>query len=424
MDMRAAFTLDPQYVTLASTLGYVSGNRFAPHADCKIISALQPIYSIAHRRIVGLEGLARGISAKGHPISPLQLFAEKSAQEIIALDRVCQLVHVENFSALNPPSAWLFLNIDPKTLSQREHTTRFLQSLLQEKNYPANRIVIEVLESTIADEAALEQDIQEYRRMGFLIAIDDFGSGQSNFERIWRIKPDIVKIDRGMIRKAGVDPSVKRLVKGITTMLHNCKCIVLAEGIETEEEAVAAMEGGVDLVQGFYFAHPFLLSESIQTRSGMWRHLYEQFDHLSRVSQERYDALLAPYVEAFTRVTTSENRQDSLNAIADQLLTLPKTIRLYQLGLDGNQCFSNIDSKTIAIQTQDRLRAFADTQGASWKRRDYFSSASNNPGIVQVTAPYFSISDGTLCITLSVLTRLEQAPFIVCCDVLWEENHA
>lgn len=424
MDTQAGSISDSEYPVLASSLGYINGNRYAPYRDYKVVSAFQPIYSIAHRRIVGLEGLARGIDQNGAIVAPHHLFNVNEREQINQLDRLCQLVHVENFYALNPPSAWLFLNVDPYTLSQKHRYSAFLNALLADKKCPANRIVIEVLESMIDDEEELESHIQAYREMGFLIAIDDFGAGQSNFERIWRIKPDIVKLDRSMLHKAGVDPSVKCLVKGITSMLHNCKCIVLAEGVETESEAIAAMEGGVDLVQGYYFAHPFLLSESVQTQTGLWKNLYNSFDQLSLLSQQRNQELLQPYVDAFTHATTGADRKHNLIDISGCLLPLPKTIRLYQLALDGSQCFSNINSSSIQIQTRDRLRALADTQGASWKRRDYFSSACRNPGIVQVTKPYFSISDGTLCITLSVQTEIDDAQFIVCCDVLWDDGNA
>ena len=416
-------SLNRDYFEIASSLGYLNGNRYAPYRDLKIISAFQPIYSIAHRRIVGLEGLARGIDSNNEIISPLQLFNVENTEEAISLDRICQLVHVENFDALSPPNVWLFLNVNPYTLNEQKRCSDYLSMLVSQKNYLPNRIVIEVLESMIDDEHELEQHIHEYKKMGFLIAIDDFGSGHSNFERIWRIKPDIVKLDRSMLKKAGVDPSVKGLLKGITSMLHNCKCIVLAEGVETENEAIAAMESGVDLVQGFYFAHPFLLSESIKTRSGLWRDLYQNFDQLSKLSLSRYQQLLAPYIGTFTTATTGEKKRSSLLGISEDLLPLPKTIRLYQLALDGSQCFSNINSTTIDISTKDRLKALANTEGASWKRRDYFSSASGNPGVVQVTNPYFSISDGTLCITLSVQTELDDDLFIVCCDVLWDESN-
>ncbi|MDP1930068.1 MAG: EAL domain-containing protein [Gammaproteobacteria bacterium] len=406
----------------SASLGYFNGNRFATYGDYRIISAFQPIYSIAHRRIVGLEGLARGIDCNNQQIPPYQLFNLPQSDDIVTLDQICQLVHIENFHALDPPSAWLFLNVDPQTLNRQNNYLRFLSWLLREKKYPANRFVIEVLESTIDDEKELEDHIQEYKKMGFLIAIDDFGAGQSNFERIWRIKPDIVKLDRSMLQKAGTDPSVKSLIKGITSMLHNCKCIVLAEGVETEAEAMAAMEGGVDLVQGFYFAHPFLLSESIKTKGGLWKDLYHSFDELTQRTQQQHQELLAPYIAQFTAATVGAEKKNSMRDISASMLPLKDTIRLYQLALDGSQCYSNIDSTTIHISTKDRLRALADTQGASWKRRDYFFNAVRNPFSIQVTKPYFSISDGTLCITLSVLTEIEGGQFIICCDLLWDET--
>ncbi|MES3007961.1 MAG: EAL domain-containing protein [Pseudomonadota bacterium] len=404
------------------TLGFFNGNRYASYGDYRIISAFQPIYSIAHRRIVALEGLARGVDSQDRIIPPYQLFNSTQSEEIINLDQICQLVHIENFYALDPPNAWLFLNVDPQTLAKKDTYINFLSYLVREKNYPANRFVIEVLESTIDDEEELESHIQEFKKLGFLIAIDDFGAGQSNFERIWRIKPDIVKLDRSMVKKAGTDPSVKSLIKGITSMLHNCKCIVLAEGVETEAEAIAAMEGGVDLVQGFYFAHPFLLSESIKTKSGLWKDLYNSFDVLTQRSQQQYLDVLTPYIEQFTKATTGRQRYHSMPDISRLMLQMTDTIRLYQLALDGSQCYSNIDSPTIESKTRDRLRALADTQGASWKRRDYFFNAVRNPGFIQVTKPYFSISDGTLCITLSVQTEVDGGQFIVCCDVLWDDS--
>lgn len=411
---------DNQDSNLPLSFGFYNGNRYAHYRNLRIMSAFQPIYSIAHRRIVGLEGLARGIDENANSVAPAQLFTAKDLEEIIHLDYLCQRVHLENFYALNPPNAWLFLNIDPHSLSQPDRHIEFLSQLVKQGGYKENQIVIEILESMIDDEAELEACIERYKSLGFLIAIDDFGAGHSNFERIWRIKPDIVKLDRSMLQKAGIDPSVRSLIKGVTNMLHNCKCIVLAEGVETEDEAIAAMEGGVDLVQGFYFARPFLLSESIPPQYGLWKNLYQNFDHLSRLANARYKEILSTYVDRFQGVVTGE--KNNLHDMAKVMLKLDKTIRLFQLSLDGEQCFSNINSETLHIPTKDRLRALADAQGASWKRREYFNNAINNPGIIQTTKPYFSISDGTLCITLSVQIEIDQIQYVVCCDVLWEET--
>ena len=398
--------------------GYYQGNSFLRYDKWRVISAFQPIYSIAHRRIVGLEALARGIDHADRVVAPVHLFSRSGDRDILELDLICQQVHMENFKALNPPDAWLFLNVAPSTLGHVDMYPMFLRDLIEGVGYTPNRVVIEILESSIEDESALEQTIGQYRDMGFLIAIDDFGAGHSNFERIWRIRPDIVKLDRRMVKKAGLDASVKDLLKGITSMLHNCKCLVLAEGVETVDEALAVMDAQVDLVQGYYFARPFLLSESISTTVGLWKHLYNEFDELSIHLLERKREQLDPYRSRFAALTVGPQKKSELEDIALAMFRLPNSIRLYQLALDGNQCHANLNAPDIQIDGRDRLKALADAQGASWKRRDYYVNAVNSPGSVQATPSYFSIADGTLCVTLSVLTRLQGEDYIICCDIL------
>ncbi len=152
----------------------------------------------------------------------------------------------------------------------------------------------------------------------------------------------------------------------------------------------------------------------------MWKNLYQSFDELSHLSNTRYTEALSSYIDQFTAVTSKQHT--TLQDMADVLLGLKRTIRLYKLSLDGEQCFSNINSDTIVIPTKDRLSALADAQGASWKRREYYYNAVNNPGYIQSTKPYFSIADGILCITLSVQVKIKNTEYIVCCDVLWEDS--
>lgn len=68
--------------------------------------------------------------------------------------------------------------------------------LLQRYQIPAARVVVETIEGAIADEGQLSESVQFYKNLGCLVAIDDFGAGHSNIERIWRLVPDIVKLDR------------------------------------------------------------------------------------------------------------------------------------------------------------------------------------------------------------------------------------
>src|SRR5882672_6440057 len=154
-------------------------------------SHFQPIYSLAHRRPVGYEGLIRAVhSASGRRLDPLELFSKaRHGEERIRLDRQCRALHVRNFQRLGNTHSWLFLNVDPQVASESLRYGPFFLKMLQSNGFPTHRVAVE-----------------HYRKLGCLIVIDDFGAGYSNFDRIWRLRPDIVKIDREMTRRVTIEP--------------------------------------------------------------------------------------------------------------------------------------------------------------------------------------------------------------------------
>ena len=95
-----------------------------------------------------------------------------------------------------------------------------------------------------------------YRELGCAIAMDDFGLGRSNFERIVALRPDIVKIDRSIQTAAVGDAKSRRMLPSIIELLHESGAQVSVEGVESAREALVAMESGADQVQGHYFAAP------------------------------------------------------------------------------------------------------------------------------------------------------------------------
>jgi len=171
------------------------------------------------------------------------------------LDRQCRAVHVRNFRRLGNEDSWLFLNVDPYIAVQGLRFGSFAQ-MLEENGLPAHRVAVELIETPFDDEKRLVAAVEHYRTIGCLIAIDDFGAGYSNFDRIWRLKPDIVKIDREMTRRVTVEPLARRMFAGIISVLHESGALVCVEGIETEAEALCATDADADLVQGNYFASP------------------------------------------------------------------------------------------------------------------------------------------------------------------------
>ncbi len=99
----------------------------------------------------------------------------------------------------------------------------FTHNLLQTTGIAAHKLVIEIIESEVSDHEQLKRFISHFRQLGCLIAIDDFGAGHSNFDRIWDLQPDIVQIDRRLIQDAGHS----RRVSGFSPASSAC-CMRLA----------------------------------------------------------------------------------------------------------------------------------------------------------------------------------------------------
>lgn len=222
--------------------------------DVTLASAFQPVISITHKRVVGYEALARATDANGAPISPDTLFARAQARgETILLDRLTRCLHVANFAAQDTGACWLFLNVLPQMFDAGIAPGAFIEALCAHFALPPTRVVLEVIEQPSRNEVALARTIDMIQHGDFLIAVDDFGTGFSNFDRIWQIKPDIVKLDRSILERSLAASDAHRIIHHLVTMLHHAGTMVLAEGVENEDALQILMDADVDFVQGFCF---------------------------------------------------------------------------------------------------------------------------------------------------------------------------
>jgi len=129
---------------------------------------------------------------------------------------------------------------------------------LQEIELDPTLLICEITEAAALDQETLLELMSEMRRHGIRIAVDDFGSGHSTFERVGLFKPDIVKIDGAWFRRLCEDESTARLFGPIAATFRHLGSKVLVEGIETAAQLRVAVEGKVDLLQGFLLARPAL----------------------------------------------------------------------------------------------------------------------------------------------------------------------
>jgi EAL domain-containing protein (putative c-di-GMP-specific phosphodiesterase class I) len=120
-----------------------------------------------------------------------------------------------------------------------------------------NRLTFEIVEQEdLTDIAHLHRIIAEYRRIGFKIAQDDFGSGFSSLARFAELKPEVVKLDRSVMRNCDQDETRRAIIVHTVRLCRELNVKLVVEGVETEAELVALQMAGVRFMQGFYFARP------------------------------------------------------------------------------------------------------------------------------------------------------------------------
>src|SRR5216117_2644196 len=302
-------------------------------------SHFQPIYSLAHRRPVGYEGLIRAVhSASGRRVAPLELFSKAPrGEERIRLDRQCRALHVRNFQRLGNTRSWLYLNVDPQVASEGLRDGPFFLKMLQSNGFPVHRVAVELIETPFEDETHLGAAVEHYRKLGCLIVIDDFGAGYSNFDRIWRLRPDIVKIDREMTRRVTIEPLARRMFTGIISVLREAGALVCVEGIETEAEAVCAIDADADLMQGNYFALPAAQLQPEHACDDLFVRLLRNFRLETTEFYDRRRVRLQPYIAALADAVLALSAGADRTSAVRALLDLDCTERCYLVAGDGSQ---------------------------------------------------------------------------------------
>lgn len=397
-----------------------SGRAVSRYRGLKLNSAFQPIFSLAHRRQVGYEALLRAYAPDGTAVPPPQVFAlAEQHEEVTFLDRLCRTIHVRNYIIDSTSDDWIFLNINPEVMADGKRHGSFFADFLERYRIAPHRIVVEILEGSISDEGLLADAVSYYRELGCLIAIDDFGAGHSNFDRIWRIAPQIVKLDRSMIARAAQQPRVRRLIPNLVALIHESASLALMEGIETEEEALIAMDSGIDFVQGYYFARPAEHVSNEAPYQNLMAGLCDKFKQFSAAEQAQYHLGLSPYLDHFITAARKLEQGMSMKAACTALLEMPSAERCFMLDDEGRQIGNNALPATRNDTIDPRFAPLFDARGAIWSRRHYFLRAMTQPGVVQTSRPYFSIVGASMCVTLSIAIRPAGKASVFCCDVEW-----
>lgn len=394
----------------------------AQYGSYQLQSVFQSIICVNQGKTIGYEGLLRAHDEHGAPISPQDVFKHThSLNKTVFLDRLCRAMHLQNFAKLGLDDHWIFLNIDPQVIIQGSRFGAFFREFLAEVPFPAERVVIEVLERNVTNEEALAEAITYYRNMGCLIAVDDFGAGHSNFNRLWALMPDIVKLDRSLLVRALQQPNHRYLLSRIVALIHDTGAQALMEGVETEEEALTALDAGVDLVQGYLFDKPKPLmqiteNDQADATGSAFAPFLNQFQGHTHVQLKQYRQSLQPYMDAFKTGITQIAQGQSIAAVSKQLFLMSNVSCCYLLDWQGSQLGDIFTNPKFCIPTRPAaLKMFENN--INWVRREYFQRAIVIPDQLHVTRPYVSRATARICVTLSQVIRCPAGEWVFCCDI-------
>ncbi len=409
---------------LVESLEMEEGRWRARQGDWLLDSHFQPVFSFPHRRAVGYEALLRVSDPAGNPISPLKFFEQlRSFDQQWAADRLCRLLHVHNFVHQAGDEGWLFLNIHPAVFvhgAQQQEALASSVQTLQSLGLPMHRVVLEVTEDVMAQEADFERAVANVRETGCLLALDDFGAGHSNFDRIWHIHPEIVKLDRSLLRRACGSPRIARVLAQMVSLLHECGSLVLLEGVETRDEAMLALDVDVDMVQGFVFGRPVPGMLGPEGASEEIEAIWTLLDERHATTRRAHSGHVAPYREALKRAQARLQALSLRDACAE-LLGMPGVQVCFLLDEQGRHLADPLLPPGAAHASLDpRFEPLGRAGEARWARRPYFRRALDEPGVVQMTRPYLSLHGAQMCVTLSVAARGPGGALqVLCTDIDW-----
>lgn len=271
--IRAGVPIEEQMVTLLhcgplSAMVEVDSSPLpAMMRDNRIESWFQPIFWAGTLELWGYEALMRGRAEDGSLVPPFTLL-EWARQEHLTfmLDRHTRELHLGNAGRAGIPShCHLLVNFLPTAIYKPEFCLRTTVRAAALAGLEPDHVVFEMVETEQVDRDHLRNLLAYYRATGFKVALDDVGSGYSGLAMMADLTPDLIKIDRELVSRAVDSPFHREVCASLVKLGQDNGQMVLAEGVEREEEWQVMSALGVNLLQGYLFGrpHPELVAHSL-----------------------------------------------------------------------------------------------------------------------------------------------------------------
>lgn len=214
--------------------------------------AFQPIVNTQTRTVFSHEALVRGLNDE----PAYQVIKRYAGDRMAAFDAASRIKAIEVATRIGLDTH-LNLNFLPSAISDPVVGLDSTVETANRLSFPLDRIVIEATEDeAISDKVKFADLVNEYRRAGTRLAIDDFGAGHAGLNLLSVFQPDIVKLDMALVRGIQSDGPRQAIVRAIAQVCVDLGIDFVVEGVETVDEYSWFRDQGVYLYQGYLFAKP------------------------------------------------------------------------------------------------------------------------------------------------------------------------
>ncbi|NGZ74791.1 EAL domain-containing protein [Saccharibacillus alkalitolerans] len=231
----------------------------------KLSTFFQPILNLQNESCLGYEVLNRPPVSRHFPNTELFYDYIGRTNRVFAFERYCRETSLERFEEARSrirvperdPGSVVFINVHPLVLTDSAYRSGETARLLKRYGLPPEQVVFELTEKqAVTDYGEFERVLSHYRDQGFRIAVDDAGSGYSSLKTIVSLKPEFIKLDKSLIRDLHLHEDRRRMVKLLQEFAEGSGTAIIAEGIETSEEAEFLRREGIEYGQGYALGRP------------------------------------------------------------------------------------------------------------------------------------------------------------------------
>lgn len=300
-------------------------------AEKQFFLHLQPKYQLQDGTLAGAEALVRwkhpewGVQSPAEfiPIFEQNGFITKLDQFV--WDEACSLLRKWNDAGLPPLP--VSVNVSRADIYNMD-IADILMNIIRKYGLSPERLHLEITESAYTEHPSqIIETVHRLRRLGFIIEMDDFGSGYSSLNMLNQMPIDILKLDMKFIQTEtakSLDHGILRFIMDLARWMH---LSVVAEGVETREQVVRLAEIGCDYVQGYYFSKPMsceafeeLLKTRQITEKEEWKRRGSGEQHQILIADEdaAYRALVRPVLTAQFPVLETDNLEGMRRMVASQ----------------------------------------------------------------------------------------------------------